>query len=77
MNIIVCVKYVPITQQVDLRVNGSKTDLCKDDLTYAINEWDNYAVEEALLLVEKFGGITTAITVGEGSDGNQERRKDR
>jgi electron transfer flavoprotein beta subunit len=33
-------------------------------LVFDINEWDDYALEEAVRLKEKFGGTVTAITVG-------------
>ena len=56
MDIIVCVKRVPLTQEVDLEIDDSKKGVRKDMLAYVINEWDNYAVEEAILLKEKLGG---------------------
>jgi electron transfer flavoprotein beta subunit len=36
----------------------------KSGLVFDINEWDDYALEEAVRLKEKFGGTVTAITVG-------------
>ena len=33
-------------------------------MVFDINEWDDYALEEAVRLKEKFGGTVTAITVG-------------
>ena len=68
MNIIVCVKRVPFTQEVDLEIDESKKDVEKEMLAYVINEWDNYAIEEAVLLKEKFGGMVTAVTVGVEDD---------
>lgn len=68
MNIVVCVKRVPLTQEVDLEIDASKKDVRKDLLAYVINEWDNYAVEEAILLKEKIGGTVTAITIGTEDD---------
>lgn len=68
MNIIVCIKRVPMTQEVDLEVDGTGKDVKKDALAYLINDWDNYAVEEAVLLQEKFGGAVTAITIGPEDD---------
>ena len=53
MNIIVCVKRVPLTQEIDLQIDQQKSDIKKDMLAYAINEWDNYAVEEAIQIKEK------------------------
>jgi len=74
MNIIVCVKRVPSTQEVDLVVDESKKDVQKDNLVFVINEWDNYAIEEAILLKEKLGGTVTAITIGVEDDEDVLRR---
>jgi len=68
MNIIVCIKRVPLTQEVDLEVDELKKDIKRDTLAYVINDWDNYCIEEAVLLKEKFGGTVTAITVGHEDD---------
>ncbi len=68
MEIIVCIKRVPMTQEVDLEIDEHKTDVEKDELAYIINDWDNYAVEEAILLKENFGGTVTAITIGDEDD---------
>ena len=74
MNIIVCVKRVPFTQEVDLAIDESKKDVQKDMLAYVINEWDHYAIEEAVLLKEKLGGMVTAITIGAEDDDEVLRR---
>lgn len=74
MEIIVCVKRVPLTQEVDLEINSQKTDVKKDMLAYSINEWDNYAIEEAVVLKEKHGGNVTAVTVGTEEDEEVLRR---
>ena len=68
MNIIVCIKRVPLTQEVDLEIDELKKGVKKDALVYVINDWDNYAIEEAVLLQEKLGGTVTAITVGDEDD---------
>ncbi|RLI17904.1 electron transfer flavoprotein subunit beta [Candidatus Bathyarchaeota archaeon] len=64
MNIIVCVKHVPDTAEAEVTIDESGKDIKKDRLPFDINEWDNYALEEALLIKEKYGGKVTAITVG-------------
>jgi len=64
LNIVACIKRVPMTQEVDLEVDGSLKDIKKKALAFVINDWDNYAIEEAVLLKEKFGGSVTAVTVG-------------
>jgi electron transfer flavoprotein beta subunit len=74
MNIIVCVKRIPVTQEMDLQIDTQKNDIKKDLLVYALNEWDNYAVEEAVLIKENTGGTVTAITVGHEEDEEVLRR---
>jgi electron transfer flavoprotein beta subunit len=74
MNIIVCVKRVPLTQEVDLEIDPSKKGVRREMLAFVMNEWDNYAVEEAMLLKEKSGGNVTAVTVGGEEDEEVLRR---
>jgi len=64
MDIIVCVKHVPDTTEAEVRIRPDKKDIEKADLPFVINEWDEYAAEEAILIKEKFGGTVVAITVG-------------
>ena len=74
MNIIVCVKRVPLTQEVDLEIDPSKKDVRRDMLAFVMNEWDNYAIEEGVLLKEKLGGNVTAVTLG-GEDDEEVLRR--
>jgi len=74
MNIIVCVKNVPFTQEVDLVLDSSKRNVRKDTLAYVINEWDNYAIEEAIRIKEQMGGNVTAVTLGKEADEEVLRR---
>ena len=74
MNIVVCLKRVPLTQEVDLQVNSDKKDIVKDGLAFVVNDWDNYAIEEAVQLKEKLGGEVTAVTVGYEDDEEVLRR---
>lgn len=74
MDVTVCVKRVPLTQEVDLEISPQKKDIRKDMLAYAINEWDNYAVEEAIRIKEKFEGNVTAVTIGKEDDEEVLRR---
>lgn len=60
----VCIKRVPDTQEVDLRIDASEKDIIKDRLSWTINESDNYALEEALLIKGRIGGTVTLITLG-------------
>jgi len=64
MDIIVCVKRVPETAEADIVVDETAKDIKTAGLVFDINEWDNYAVEEAVLLKEKYGGTITVISLG-------------
>ncbi len=68
MNIIVCIKRVPMTQEVDLEIDELEKDVQKNALAFVVNDWDNYAIEEAVLLREKYGGTVTAVTIGTEDD---------
>jgi len=63
MNIVVCVKYVPDAQG-DLRFDESDKTTDRANVDGLLSELDEYAVEEALKLVEAGGGEVTVLTVG-------------
>src|SRR5690242_15738307 len=75
MEILVCAKRVPDTSENELSLNSAGNDIERDDLVYSINEWDNYAVEEAIQLAEKTNGSVTVVTVGEEEDEEILRRE--
>ena len=64
MDIIVCVKHVPETAEAELKIDASGKAVDRAGLVYDINEWDDYALEEAVRIKEKQGGTVTAITLG-------------
>lgn len=64
MEILVCVKKVPDTADAEVVLNPDGSGIREDDLASGINEWDNYAVEEAIRLKEAHGGTVTVATVG-------------
>jgi electron transfer flavoprotein beta subunit len=68
MDIIVCVKRVPFTQEVDLEIDAQKKDVDKESLAFVMNDWDNYVIEEAVRIKEELGGTVTAITIGTEED---------
>ncbi len=69
MDVVVCVKHVPETAEAELKIDGTGKNVEKTGLVYDINEWDDYALEEAVRVKEKQGGTVTAITIGaEDSD---------
>ncbi len=65
MEILVCVKRVPDASENEIELNSAGNDIDRDDLVYSVNEWDNYAVEEAIQIVDKEGGSVTVVTVGD------------
>ena len=75
MEILVCVKRVPDTSENEIEVNRDGTDIERDDLVYSVNEWDNYAVEEAIQIRDKVGGSITVVTVGDEEDEEVVRRE--
>ena len=64
LEIIVCVKHVPETAEAEIKIAPTGKTIEKTGLVFDINEWDDYALEEAVRIKEKFGGMVTAITVG-------------
>lgn len=62
MHIVVCIKQVPDTAAVLQVDEAGKVSWGQAQLI--VNPWDDYAVEEALLIKEKHGGKVTAITLG-------------
>ena len=74
MDIVVFVKRVPMTQEVDLEIAPDGKELKKEDLVFVMNDWDSYAVEEAILLKEKLGGTVTAVNMGNEEDEEVLRR---
>jgi electron transfer flavoprotein beta subunit len=64
LDIIVCVKHVPETAEAELKIDSTGKAIDRTGLVFDINEWDDYALEEAVRIKEKQGGTVTAITVG-------------
>lgn len=63
MNIIVCVKQVPDTES-QIKVAPDGKNIVQDDIKWVMNPYDEFGVEEALKIKEKFGG--QVIVVGAG-----------
>jgi len=62
MNIIVCIKQVPDTNEV--RIDPETGNLIREGVPSIVNPDDKHAVEEAVVLREKHGGKITVITMG-------------
>lgn len=60
MKIVVCVKQIPVVSKVVL--SEEKPNL--NNVEQIVNPFDEYAIEEALALKEKYGGEVIAISLG-------------
>ena len=65
MNILVCIKQVPATE-AKIKANSSRLDIERQDLSYVVNPYDEFGVEEALRIKEKIGeGEVTVVSMGD------------
>ena len=62
MKILVCVKQVPTSER--LKINSSGTGVEEEGSTFAINEYDLYALEEALRIKDARGAEVVVVTEG-------------
>ncbi len=62
MNIVVPIKQIPNLTD-ELEINSDGTNLDHDALQYVLNEFDEHAIEEAVLAKESAGGAVTVIGV--------------
>lgn len=68
MNIIVPIKQVPDLVE-ELEIDSSGKDLDREWLKFKVSEFDDHALEEALLIKESSGATVTAIALdGDGVD---------
>jgi electron transfer flavoprotein beta subunit len=65
MKIVVCVKFVPDTA-TKIKIAPSGKDIELADVSFVVNPYDEFAVEEALKIKEKLGG--EVVVVGAGSE---------
>ena len=63
MNIIVCLKQVPDTE-TQIKIGSDGVSIASDDIKWVMNPYDEFGVEEALRLKEKFGGEVTVVGLG-------------
>jgi electron transfer flavoprotein beta subunit len=65
MRFIVCVKQVPDIEEIkNVKTDPKTGTLIREGISSILNPFDEYAVEEAVRLKEKFGGEVVAITMG-------------
>jgi electron transfer flavoprotein beta subunit len=63
VNIVACVKQVPDTEaMIKVKPDGSGID--EGGIKWVMNPYDEFGVEEALKLKEKFGGDVTVVSLG-------------
>jgi electron transfer flavoprotein beta subunit len=67
VKILVAVKYVAQLGD-EVEFTEDERDVDPDFLDYALNEWDSYATEEALQLVERAGGEGEVVIVSVGDE---------
>jgi electron transfer flavoprotein beta subunit len=63
MKIAVCISHVPDTA-AKINVGGDEKSIDKNGVSFIINPYDEYAVEEALKTKESLGGEVVAISIG-------------
>jgi electron transfer flavoprotein beta subunit len=63
VNIVVCLKQVPDTE-TQIKIAPDAKGIVTDNIKWVMNPYDEYAVEEALRIREKFGGEVTIVGVG-------------
>lgn len=62
LHAVVCIKQVPET--TDVRFDPETNTMVREGVSSIINPFDEYAIEEALLTRERFGGKVTVLTMG-------------
>jgi len=55
LDVIVCVKHVQEIAEAKLKIGSTGKAIEKKGLVYGINEWDDYALEEAVRIKAKQG----------------------
>jgi electron transfer flavoprotein beta subunit len=63
LNFVVCVKQTPDTAELS-KISAAEATSGDVKATLVLNPWDEFAVEEGLLLQDRFGGDVTVMTVG-------------
>ncbi len=71
MKIAVCVSHVPDTA-TKVKVGADQKTLDPSGVTYIVNPYDEFAIEEALKLKEKLGGDSEVTAISVGGDANKE-----
>lgn len=68
MKIVVLLKVVPDTE-TRFQLNSEASDVVWDSsIEWVIGPYDEYAIEEAIKIKEKFGGEVVSVTIGRGNE---------
>ncbi len=62
MKIVVCIKQVPATN--DAKIDPETKRIIREGMKAILNPFDNYAIEEGVLLKAKFGGELIVLSMG-------------
>ncbi|MBK7104144.1 MAG: electron transfer flavoprotein subunit beta/FixA family protein [Ignavibacteriae bacterium] len=73
MKIAVCVSHVPDTA-AKIKIGSDAKSIDPTDVTYILNPYDEFAIEEALKTKEKFGGEVVIISLGNESNKESVRK---
>jgi len=73
MKIVVCVNHVPDTA-TKIIINSDQKNIEQNGVTYIVNPYDEFAVEEALKTKEKVGGEVIVLSLG-GESNKETLRK--
>ncbi|MBA4250622.1 MAG: electron transfer flavoprotein subunit beta [Chlorobiaceae bacterium] len=63
MKIVVCVSHVPDTA-TKIKISADEKNIDSAGVSYVINPYDEFAIEEALKTKEKIGGEVYVVTIG-------------
>lgn len=63
MKIVVCINHVPDTE-AKIKIGADGRSIDKAGVNFMLNPYDEFAIEAALRLKEKFGGETLAVSLG-------------
>ncbi len=64
MKTFVCIKYVPDTSEAEVKLNPDGLTVDDSRFSFDINDADNYAVEESVIIKEAQGGEVTVLSIG-------------
>lgn len=71
MKIAVCISHVPDTA-TKIKIGADQKTIDPSGVTYIVNPYDEFAIEEALKMKEKFGDGTEVVAISVGGDSNKE-----